>query len=189
MFSWELPTALEVGGESYEIRSDFRPALDIIAAFNDPQLPDAAKLEVMVTILYVSPPPAEYLDEAVKKALWFLDCGKQDDGKTKPRTMDWEQDAPIIFPAANKIAGYETRNPQRYTHWWSFIGYFNEIEDGTFSQVLSIRQKMARGKKLEKWEREFLKENRELVELRAKISDEERELRKKEQAAVDALFK
>ena len=48
---------------------------------------------------------------------------------------------------------------------------------------------MARGKKLEKWEREFLKENRELVELRAKISDEERELRKKEQAAVDALFK
>lgn len=105
MYSWELPTTLEVGGESYEIRSDFRPALDIIAAFNDPQLPDAAKLDVMVTILYVSPPPAEYLDETVKKALWFLDCGRQDDGKTKPRTMDWEQDAAIIFRRPTRSPG------------------------------------------------------------------------------------
>ena len=55
--------------------------------------------------------------------------------------------------------------------------------------MLAIRQKLARGKKLEKWEREFLKENRALVELRAKISDEEKELRQREQAAVDALFK
>ena len=41
---------------------------------------------------------------------------------------------------------------EKYMHWWTFLGYFMEVEDGLFSQVLSIRQKKARHKKLEKWE-------------------------------------
>lgn len=191
MNPWNLPVALEVAGTEYEIRTDFRAVLDIISAFGDPELPDYAKNQVMLEILYVTVPPDEHLEEAAKKAIWFIDCGRETDDKDdkpKPRTMDWEQDAAIIFPAVNKIAGYETRNPHQYTHWWTFMGYFNEIGDGLFSQVLSIRQKKAKGKKLEKWEQEFYTENRELINLKANISEEERDLRKKEQAAVDALF-
>ena len=41
-----------------------------------------------------------------------------------------------------------------------------EIDDGLFSQVLSIRQKLAKGKKMEKWEQEFLKNNQKLCELK-----------------------
>lgn len=188
MFSWNLPVTLSVTGKEYEIRTDFRAVLDILTAFNDPDLPDEGKNKVMVEILYVIQPPVEYLEEAIKKALWFIDCGQEQDGKVRPKTMDWEQDAAIIFPAVNKIAGYETRNPQKYTHWWTFMGYFNEIEDGLFSQVLLIRQKKAKGKKLEKWEREWEQENRNLVTLKVKITDEEKDRRKKEQEAVDALF-
>lgn len=189
MFSWNLPAALEVGGRTYNIRTDFRAALDIIAAFSDPELPDAAKQRVMVEILYEELPPEEHLEDAIKQALWFLDCGKKKDNTPRPQTMDWEQDAAIIFPAVNKIAGYETRNPQQYTHWWTFVGYFDEIQDGLFSQVLAIRQKRAKGKKLEKWEQEFLRDNRYLVELKTRISEEEQKQRDAEQAAVDALFK
>lgn len=189
MFSWNLPSSLEVGGKSYPIRTDFRPALDIMAAFNDPELPEDARLQVMVEILYIDVPPMEYLEEAIKQAIWYLDCGKSPDGKSRPRTMDWEQDAALIFPAVNKVAGYETRNPQTYTHWWTFVGFFEEIEEGTFSQVLAIRQKRAKGKKLEKWEQEFLRENRSLVELKEKVTGEEQIRRQQEQAAVDALFK
>lgn len=189
MYFWELPNSLEVGGEVYEIRTDFRAALDILAAFNDPELPDGGKTKVMIEILYVVLPPAEYLDEAAQKALWFIDCGRTRDGKPKPATMNWERDAPIIFPAINKIAGYETRNPNEHTHWWTFLGYFDEITDGLFSQVLAIRQKRAKGKKLEKWEQEFVRENRELVELANRVSDEDREKIMKEQEAVDALFR
>lgn len=188
MFSWNLPAMLNVAGIEYEIRTDFRAILDILAAFNDPELPNEGKYKVMVEILYVTPPPMEYLEETIKKALWFIDCGQEQDDRPKPRTMDWEQDAGIIFPAVNKIAGYETRNPQKYTHWWTFMGYFNEIGDGLFSQVLSIRQKRAKGKKLEKWELEFYRENLALITLKTKISEEEKDLRRKEQEAVDALF-
>lgn len=73
-------------------------------------------------------------------------------------------------------------------HWWTFVGYFEEIEEGTFSQVLAIRQKRAKGKKLEQWEREFLNDNQALVNLKKKMSDEEQDLWQQEQDAVDALF-
>ena len=73
-------------------------------------------------------------------------------------------------------------------HWWTFIGYFDEIGEGTFSQVLSIRQKRAKGKKLEKWEQEFLKNNRSMVILKHQMSDEQKERWNMEQKAVDALF-
>ncbi len=188
MPAWSLPETLEVGGTEYGIRTDFRAVLDILAAFNDPELPEAGKLQVMVEILYFLPPPPDHLEEAIKKANWFIDCGEEHNTKPGPRTMDWEQDAPIIFPAINKIAGYETRNPHKSMHWWTFMGYFREIDGGLFSQVLAIRQKRIKGKKLDKWEREFEQENRELVSLKMKLSEEEKHLRKREQEAVDALF-
>lgn len=86
--------------------------------------------------------------------------------------MDWEQDEPILFPAINKVAGIETRATQ-YIHWWTFSGYFMEIEDGTFSTVLGIRQKKAKGKKLEKWEQEFYRNNRRLCDIRKRYTEEE----------------
>ena len=52
-------------------------------------------------------------------------------------------------------------------------GYFMEIEDGMFSQVISIRQKKARGKKLEKWEKDFERNNAELVKLKKVVSVEQ----------------
>ena len=50
---------------------------------------------------------------------------------------------------------------------------FSEIGDGLFSQVLNIRSKKAKGKKLEKWELEFFSEHRELIELKQVYSVEE----------------
>ena len=88
----------------YEIRTDFRPALDILEAFNDPELPEENKIQVMMEILFVELPPEEYLNEAVERAYWYLDCGKRSDGKAGPRVMDWEQDASMIFSAINKVA-------------------------------------------------------------------------------------
>ena len=178
MFSWDLPLALTVGGRSYHIRTDFRAALDIMAAFNDPNLDNAGKMQVMTEILYEEIPPEECLEEAIKQALWYLDCGKQSDNVPRPRVMDWEQDAPIVFSAINKISGREVRDPNQYMHWWTFIGYFDEIGDGT----------RAKGEKLEKWELEFFKNNRSMVELKQAMSNEEKEQWRIEQEAVDALF-
>ena len=86
--------------------------------------------------------------------------------------MDWEQDQYIIFPALNKVAGYEIRSVN-YLHWWSFLGLFHGIDEGLYSQVMNIRAKKIKGKKLEKWEREFYIEHTELIDLKQKLTAEE----------------
>lgn len=167
MAAWDLPYSLNVGGVDYEIREDFRAVLDILTAFSDDELNEKEKTQAMIEILYypVLPPP-EALEEAAEAARWFIDGGiTREEEQPTARTMDWEQDAGIIFPAINKIAGFETRGRQTI-HWWTFYGWFMEIDDGLFSQVLSIRQKLAKGKKMEKWEQEFLKNNQKLCELK-----------------------
>lgn len=167
MAAWDLPYSLNVGGVDYEIREDFRAVLDILTAFGDDELTAEEKTQAMIEILYYPAlPPPETLGEAAEAARWFIDCGiTREDEQPTARTMDWEQDAGIIFPTINKIAGFETRGRQTI-HWWTFYGWFMEIGDGLFSQVLSIRQKLTKGKKLEKWEQEFLRNNPKLCELK-----------------------
>ena len=187
MYAWKLPDSLNIGGKDYKIRTDYRVILDILAAMNDPDIfepwmtEDQKKEErvlTMLQILYIvfeSIPPSDW-QEAAKKAVEFIDCGIKGDDKPKPRTMDWEQDAPIIAPEISKVAGRDIRIGE--THWWEFFGYYLGIGEGVFNTIISIREKKRRGKKLEKWEREFYSKNKSLIDLKIKKverSDEEKE--------------
>ena len=49
-----------------------------------------------------------------------------------------------------------------------------EIGECTYSTVLSIRTKKRDGKKLEKWEQEFYTSNRKLVDIKVKLTEEEK---------------
>lgn len=188
MYAWGLPTSLEVDGREYEIRTDYRVILDILAAMNDPEIfepgmtEDEKKAEQVMTmlqILYIDFDiiPPENWQEAAKKACDFIDCGIKGDDKPKPRTMDWEQDAPIIAPEVSKVAGRDIRIGE--THWWEFFGYYMGIGEGVFNTIVSIREKRRKGKKLEKWEQEFYRNNKALVNL--KIKKEERSEQEKEE--------
>ena len=89
--------------------------------------------------------PKDDYEAAFKAALAFIDHNdKPEDtgGKPPPRVMDWEQDESIMFPAVNKVAGFEVRSA-RYVHWWTFMGYYMEISDGVFAQVLNLRLKLS----------------------------------------------
>lgn len=171
-----LPKSLEVGGSAYPIETDYRNILVFIAACSDPELTAEEKMLILLKRLYrdgFDKIAHEHIQEAAEKAKWFVDCGQEDDDKKPARkAMDWEQDEPLLFPAINKVAGMETRAAP-YIHWWTFAGYFMEIEEGTFSTVLGIRQKKAKGKKLEKWEQEFYRNNRRLCDLRKRYTEEE----------------
>ena len=127
--AWDFPTSLNVNGKDYAIRTDFRVILDVLTALTDPDLQtDDPKLDAWIktkTILeimypdYETIPPEDY-GEAVRQASDFIDMGIKDDTK-KPKTMDWEQDAPLIVPAVNKVLGKEIR-AEKYVHWWTLDG-------------------------------------------------------------------
>lgn len=184
MTAWELPTSLEVGGEYWHINSDFRNILGILMCFNDPEYEDVAA-EACLEILYddIDSMPVELYQEALERAIEFIDMGIKDDGQRQAHTMDWEQDAPIIIPSVNRVLGREIRAVP-YMHWWTFLGAYMEIGESLFSQVLNIRTKKAKGKKLEKYEQDFYKENRQLVDLKKRYTDEEIE----EQERIKALL-
>ncbi|MBQ7670554.1 MAG: hypothetical protein IJS45_07530 [Clostridia bacterium] len=175
----ELPQSVCINGVDYPVRTDFRDILKILVAFSDPELEDKEKMYVLLFIFYETfddIPDTDY-EEASKEAIRFIDSGRydgDDDARKSPVLMDWEQDESIIFPAINKVAGFETRSAE-YVHWWTFMGYYMEIVDGVFSNVLSIRAKKAKGKKLEKWEKDFWSANKKLCVLKTKLTKEEQE--------------
>jgi len=83
--------------------------------------------------------------------------------------MDWEQDFPIIAAPVNRVLGFECREVP-YLHWWTFLAAYNEIGDCLFANVVSIRKKKAQGKKLDKADQAFARENSDLVNFRVKAT-------------------
>ncbi len=182
--AWEFPTSLNIGGVDYEIRTDYRAVLDLLTALNDPELKEddprmTAYMQSQVIMQIMFPQcddiPVEHVQEALDKVAQFIDMGISDERK-KPKMMDWEQDVILIIPAINKVLNTEIR-AQKYMHWWTFLGAYMEIGESLFSNVIHIRQKKAKGKKLEKWEQEFYKENKSLIDFKQKDqrSEEEKE--------------
>lgn len=173
MNAYDLPTSLTIGGVGYAIRYSWRAVLDALIACADPALDDQGKAECVLKIIYPAwqKIPPEHIQEALEKACEFIDCGQKDDGKPKPKMIDWEADAPIIIPEINKVACREVRtNPN--VHWWTFFGWFMGIGDGLLASVLHIRQKKAQHKKLEKWEQEFYNANKAVIDMRQPDTDE-----------------
>ena len=185
MITYDLPTSLTIGEVEHRIRYNWRAVLDILVACADPELDDAGKAECMIKILYPDweEIPQYLISEACAKACEFIDCGQKDDGKPKPKMIDWERDASIIIPEINKVAGKEVRLEPNI-HWWTFFGWFMGIGEGTLATVVHIRQKKAKGKKLEKWEREFYNANKDLVDMKA---PETEEIRKEKENILKCL--
>lgn len=170
---YDLPKALTLGGREWAINTDYRDVLNILEAFEDPNLTDEEKVFVCLYCLYVDFEriPKDTVQAAYEAAIEFIDHGNGNE-HAGSRSMDWTQDAPLIFPAVNHVAGFEVRSVE-YMHWWTFVGLFMEIRDSVFSTVLSLRQKKNRGKKLEKHEQEFWKDNKGICELKTRYTDEE----------------
>lgn len=176
---WRLPRSLEISGREFFIRTDFRDILYALKFFSDPEYSDYEKAEICLTVMYPDYDETcsvEQKAEMLKKVCEFIDMGLTADdgsGKKRPRTMDWEKDAKIIIPGINKVLGMEVRALE-YMHWWTFLSAYMEIGEGVFASVVNIRTKKSKGEKLEKWEKEFAKENKQLIDLDFKKTEEQR---------------
>ncbi len=160
----QLPTTLTINGTDYEIRSDYRNILRIFIAFNSDELSDEEKALIFLRRMYVKPIKESDIVEAYNAACDFIE-NHEHSSKHHPKLVDWEKDEALVFAAINKVAGKEVRSVE-YMHWWTFLGYFQCIDrEDTWGAVLTIRQKRARHKKLEKYESEFFNANREICEL------------------------
>lgn len=179
--TYDIPTSLDVGGKEYAIRSDYRAILDICIVLNDPELPEWRRVYDAMYIFYpdYESIPESDQEEALRQCFWFINGGKEDSNtKKSPQLVSWEQDFPLIVAPVNRVLGREIR-AMEYLHWWSFLSAYMEIGgDCTFAQVVGIRDKQSRGKSLDKSEKEWLRRNRDIVDIKKKYTHEENELLK-----------
>lgn len=174
MIDYDLPTSVTVDGQAYAVRTDYRAILDIITALNDPDLTDEDRAAVALGIFYEDALP-ENLQEALNRCFWFISGGEEKPSdKPAPKLVDWEKDFRWIASPINPMLGQDIRAVKM--HWWTFLGYYYEIGDCTFAQIVRIRSARARGKKLDKADREWLRNNEDLVYIEQKYSQEENDL-------------
>ena len=177
--NYSLPYSVNIDGEKINIRNkcDFRVVLDVVEALNDEDLTEQEKIQCALYIFYGEElTKISNYEEAVKQMLIVVNGGEEEAEQTeKPRLMDWKHDFQQIAPPVSRVLGYDVRTPDRFTHWYTWLGGYMEIGECTFQNVVSIRSKRMKGKKLEKWEEEFYRENRKMIDLPQKLTKEEQE--------------
>ena len=181
---YEIPTTITVGSTEYRIRNkgDYRMVLDCFSALQDASLNSNERLFCSLIIFYedinciADINKFEDLEEAATKMFDFFNCGRSQSvgKKMNHKLIDWEQDSQIICSAINKVANKEVR-AEPYIHWWTFMGYYSAVGESLLSTIVSIRDKIVKGKKLEKHERIFRQENPEYFIWNTNNIDEEAE--------------
>ena len=174
---WNLPYYVNVYGEKYKINPDYRNILEIINTLNNFEKSELIRAYAALMLFFEDSEKIndDMLQEALNQMMIFINCGEEsadDSAQKSPKLIDWSQDYLMIVSAINKVAGKDVRTEESL-HWWTFISYFMEIGEGQLSLVVSIRDKLARGKKLEKWERDFYKNNRGKIDFKRKYTENE----------------
>lgn len=168
---WQLPVQKTIGTQVFDLRADYRDILKIMDCLEDPDLPEYTRWLVALELFYVQPVPRAHRKAAMEYLAWFVRCG-DDPGQPGPKLLDWQQDADAIIAGVNKAAGQEIRSLP-FAHWWTFLSWFHAMEQGQLSTLVSIRDKLSRGKKLEDWEKAFYRENKQKVDLKPRYSQAE----------------
>lgn len=192
-----LPISVTVNNKEYPIRNkcDFRVVIQALQCLNDKDLNEANKLKCALYNFYQEIYDTFNLSEDVSNTIAEWELTNTDialvgemmniiniyeeidvNEPQKPKVLDWEHDYNEITSAVSAVVGYSVRDKDNYTHWFDFIGAFNNIRpECSWANIVSVRLKKMKGKKLEKYEQEFYNENRKKINLPVDISSEEQE--------------
>ncbi len=176
MTGYTLPSRIEIGGQAYRIHTDYRDMLDIIERLQNPDKPEFIRWYEALALFFedFDKIPACERGEAMERLCWFVRGGQEESGAPAGAPLlDWRQDCMAIVADVNRVAGCEIRALE-HLHWWTFLSWFNAVGEGQLSMLVGIRQKLRKGKKLEKWEQDYYRANRARVDLKRQYSAEER---------------
>lgn len=188
----KFPTKIKLNNDILEINTDFRDCLNIIIMFEDENLTKYEKIELMLRLLYkdTSKINQDNIEEAIKKAVLFLDGGDTSDSNENEsvdslsqRVYSFGKDAKYIYSAIKKTHNIDLESIE-YLHYWKFIYYFLDLDENCFfSQMVNLRNKKNKGK-LTKEERVVYAQLEDILEL-----DKRENYTEEEQQAIDKFMK
>ena len=164
---YELPTTVETNCGVLHIRDrgDYRMVLDCFGLLDDVELEENERILAGLMVLYEEFDELETvatygdIEGAINKMYLFFNCNDTQVGaNAHGKVVDWQQDSTIICSAIHNVANTEVRALE-YLHWFTFMGYYMAIGECNFATVVGIRDKLLQGKKLEKFEQDFKRDN------------------------------
>ena len=174
-----LPIKIKLGDNLYDINYDYRTIINILLAFEDNQLTNYEKIIIMIKNIYKNDIPNELYEEAVKKAIKFIDLGKEYTERSNhiERIYSFSQDASYIFSGINSTHNIDLEK-ESDMHWWKFMSFFMDMgSECTFGELIYYRKRNLEGK-LTKEEKEQYNKIKNIVELKNEETYEQEELRK-----------
>lgn len=173
---YELPTTIIINDKEHPItnKGDFRMIIDgCFGSLNDPELDKQYRVASALVCFYEELNSLEDIQavfgddtqEAIEEMYNFFQCYETTVGyKTERGLVDWEKDSNLICSAVNKVAPVVDIRAEQYIHWFTFMSWYLGVGECLWAQVIGIREKITKGKKLEKWESEFRRNNPEYFE-------------------------
>ena len=169
MNKYKLPTSVKIDGKECEFNSDYRDIIEIMNILDDPDLLEIERVEIALSYFYKTDDYLIDAQKAVEEMFEFISPDSvNESSESKKPLYSWEQDFNIIIAPINKTLGYDVRGKD-YLHWWTFLSAFMEIGECTFSTYVGIRDKLNRGKKLEKHEERIYRDHKKEIHLRKKV--------------------
>lgn len=173
---WTLPEQIELASGTYDINADYRDVIEVMQYLDNPDYSGHERRYIASSLFYEdfdSIPDTDW-GPAAAAMMVFINCGYPvATTEPAPKEIDWEQDQWAIAADINKVAGAEIRSIP-FLHWWTFVAYLNGVQEGQLSNLVAIRGKLREKKPLEKWEKEFYRNNKQKVDLiRPRTAEEE----------------
>lgn len=132
-----LPEAVEIGGQEYEINTDFRIGIIFEALIQDETLLAEEKTYATLNLFFNCIP--HNVEEAIEKIKWFYIQGKEENKKEAnsgaennnnkhKKIFSFEEDAGYIYSAFLSQYGIDLQDTE-HLHWWKFKTLFESLKD------------------------------------------------------------
>lgn len=138
-----LVETVTINTKRYKLNTHFRAALLTMLAFENAELLQQEKTEIMLRNLY--PVIPEDSNEAIVQALRFLNGGEDEqEGQNKPRVFSFSKDSQYIFAAFRQTHGINLTTAD--LHWHEFLALFMDLGSETvFCNIVSLRSRLKNG--------------------------------------------
>lgn len=133
------PSKASIRGKLYEVKTDYRVALECFKVIDDPNIGDSERALAVIYILFGFISDEELQEEFLEKASYYLSCGEtQEQSKNKTKDIDFNNDMKYIIPSFR--SDYHIDIVATSMHWWEFVTLVSGFtENSLMNRVRDIR--------------------------------------------------
>lgn len=162
----QLPDHLEIDGQQYRIKTNFRDWIKFENVMLNQKASDMDKV-IMIDNIFIDKPVS--LNHVIEKLIGFYQCYEQGKCKGKKslstkRIYDYEFDQFLIYTAFLQFYKIDL-NQIKYMHWWTFRQLFLELPEESKIKKVMMYRSIHINSKMSKEQRRFYAEMKSIYAL------------------------